>query len=143
MATFSERLAYVLSFDTTSGVKSLEKFGGTAEKELSKVDKGFLRSTASMDKFGAGMVAAAGVAGVGLVKLAQGALSTQQNLAALEQVVGETMANDIGEWAEGAANGLGSLRGSSVSVPTSLRSRTCRRRRLFRISVRRSRVLSR
>ena len=118
MATFSERLAYVLSFDTTSGVKSLEKFGGTAEKELSKVDKGFLRSTASMDKFGAGMVAAAGVAGVGLVKLAQGALSTQQNLAALEQVVGETMTHDIGEWAEDAANGLGLSKAAAVDNAT-------------------------
>ena len=41
MATLSERLAYVLTFDTTSGVKSLNKFGATAEKELSKTDKKF------------------------------------------------------------------------------------------------------
>jgi len=70
MATFSERLAYVLTFDTTSGVKSLNKFGSTADKELSKADQGLQRTRASMDKVGAGMVALAGVAGVGLYKLA-------------------------------------------------------------------------
>jgi hypothetical protein len=118
MATFSERLAYVLSFDTTSGVKSLEKFGHTADKELSKADKGFLKSNASMNKFGAGLVAVAGVAGVGLAKLAMGALETQQNMAALEQIVGKTMTNDIGEWADDAANSLGLSKAAAIDNVT-------------------------
>ncbi len=107
MATLSERLAYVLTFDTTSGVKSLNKFGDTADKELSKADKGFQKASASMSKFGAAGVAFAGVAGVGLFKLAQGASDARQNYQALEQVVGSVAASNIKDWADGAAQAIG------------------------------------
>ena len=115
---FSERLAYVLSFDTTSGVKSLNKFGQTAEKELGKADKGFLKSTASMDKAGAGLVALAGVAGTGLYKLATGALDTQQNIEALRQVVGDTITEDLDGWATKAADALGLSREKAIENAT-------------------------
>jgi hypothetical protein len=107
MATLSERLAYVLTFDTSSGVKSLNKFGDTADKELSKADKGFQKASASMAKFGAAAVAFSGVAGVGLFKLAQGASDARQNFQALEQVVGSVAAANIKDWADGAAQAIG------------------------------------
>lgn len=107
MATLSERLAYVLTFDTTSGVKSLNKFGATAEKELSKAEKGYDKVAAGAQKFGAAAVAFAGAAGVGLYKLAVGASDARQNFQALEQIVGETSAINIKEWADGAAQSIG------------------------------------
>ena len=115
---FSERLAYVLSFDTTSGVKSLNKFGQTAEKELGKADKAFLKNNAAMDKAGAGLVALAGVAGTGLYKLATGALDTQQNIEALRQVVGDTITEDLDGWATKAADALGLSREKAIENAT-------------------------
>jgi hypothetical protein len=118
MATFSERLAYVLTFDTTSGVKSLQKFGATADKELSKADKKSQKFWATTEKASAGMVAMAGVAGVGLAKMAMGALDTQQNVEALRQVVGDVITEDMEGWAEGAANAIGMSKAAAVDSAT-------------------------
>jgi len=119
MATLSERLAYVLTFDTTSGVKSLEKFGATAEKELGKAQKADEKRQASAQKAGAAAVAFAGVAGVGLFKLAEGASDARQNFQALEQVVGDTAALDIKGWADGAAQSVGLSSSKAVEAATS------------------------
>jgi hypothetical protein len=119
MATLSERLAYVLTFDTTSGVKSLEKFGSTAEKELGKAQKADEKRQASAQKAGAAAVAFAGVAGVGLFKLAEGASDARQNFQALEQVVGDTAALDIKGWADGAAQSVGLSSSKAVEAATS------------------------
>lgn len=118
MATFSERLAYVLTFDTTSGVKSLQKFGSTADKELSKADKKSQKFFATTEKASAGMVAMAGVAGVGLAKMAMGALDTQQNVEALRQVVGDVITEDMEGWAEGAADAIGLSKAAAVDSAT-------------------------
>jgi hypothetical protein len=119
MATISERLAYVLTFDTKSGVKSLEQFGKAADKELGKADGKLDKLGAGMQKFGAGALAFAGIAGAGLVKLASGAADAQANMAALEQVVGEAVAQDIGKWAEDSARGVGLASKDAVSASTS------------------------
>jgi hypothetical protein len=118
MATISERLAYILTFDTTSGVKSLEKMGSTADKELGKVDKRLDKLGAGMQKFGAMSLAAAGVAGVGLFKLASGAADADANMAALRQVVGDVAATNIGKWAENSARGVGMASKEAVAAST-------------------------
>ena len=119
MATFSERLAYVLTFDTTSGIKSLNKFGKEADKELSKADKRSQELTANFAKFGAAALSFAGVAGVGLGKLANGASEARQNFQALEQVVGTTAAVDLKGWADGAAQSIGTSSRKAVEAATS------------------------
>ena len=119
MASLSERLAYVLTFDTTSGVKSLNKFGDAADKELSKASKQSEALTANFAKFGAAAVAFAGVAGVGLAKLAIGASEARQNFQALEQVVGATAAVEIKDWADGAAQSIGTSSRKAVEAATS------------------------
>ena len=48
MATISERLAYVLTFDVAGGVKSLQKVGDEADKQLGKVDDRAAKTAASM-----------------------------------------------------------------------------------------------
>mgnify|MGYP003635014906 CR=1 FL=1 len=83
MATISERLAYVLTFDTSSGVKSLNKLGATADKELGKAEKKLDKMSAGLTKFGAGAVAFAGLAGAGLVKVAMGASDLEESVNAV------------------------------------------------------------
>lgn len=89
MATISERLAYVLTFDTSSGVKSLNKLGATADKELGKAEKKLDKMSAGMTKFGAGAVAFAGLAGAGLVKVAMGASDLEESVNAVSVTFGE------------------------------------------------------
>lgn len=89
MATISERLAYVLTFDTSSGVKSLNKLGDTADKELGRAEKKLDKMSAGMTKFGAGAVAFAGLAGAGLVKVAMGASDLEESINAVRVTFGE------------------------------------------------------
>jgi hypothetical protein len=89
MATISERLAYVLTFDTSSGVKSLNKLGSTADKELGKAEKKLDKMSAGLTKFGAGAVAFAGLAGAGLVKVAMGASDLEESINAVRVTFGE------------------------------------------------------
>ena len=89
MATISERLAYVLTFDTSSGVKSLNKLGSTADKELGKAEKKLDKMSAGLSKFGAGAVAFAGLAGAGLVKVAMGASDLEESINAVRVTFGE------------------------------------------------------
>lgn len=119
MATLTDRLAYILTFDTTSGVKSLQKFGTAADKELSKADKKLEKLGANLLKFGAGATAFAGVAGVGLFKLASGASDARQNFQALEQVVGTLSAEEFKKWADEAAQSIGTTSSKAVEAATS------------------------
>ena len=118
MATISERLAYVLTFDTSSGVRSLDQLGKAADKNLKNVDQRLDRAAVSMQKWGAAAVAFAGVAGAGLYKLASGAADAEANMSALEQVVGEAVAQDIGKWAEDSAKGVGMASKDAVAAAT-------------------------
>jgi hypothetical protein len=119
MATLSDRLAYILSFDTSDGVKSLKKLGDTADKELSKVEKWWDKAAAGATKFGAAALAFSGVAAVGLYKLASGASDARQNFQALEQVVGTLQAEEFKEWADGAAQAIGTSSSKAVEAATS------------------------
>jgi hypothetical protein len=102
----SERLAYVLTFDTSSGVKSLEKMGATADKELGKVDSRVDKLGVGMQKFGAGAVAAAGIAGVGLFKLAGSASDLAESVNAVN-VTFEDSADGIKKLGQEAARSVG------------------------------------
>lgn len=119
MATISERLAYILTFDTSQGVRSLEQVGKTADQELGKVDKNLDKLGGNLVKYGAGALAFAGVAGAGLFKMASGAADAEANMSALAQVVGDTVAQDVGEWAEDSAEGVGLASKDAVGAATS------------------------
>lgn len=119
MATISERLAYILTFDTTQGVRSLQQLGSTADKELGKAEAKLDKLGSNMSKFGAGAMAFAGIAGAGLFKMASGAADAEANMSALEQVVGTTVAHQVGEWAEDSAKGVGMASKDAVAAATS------------------------
>lgn len=115
----SERLAYILDFNVAGGIKSLEKVGQTAEKELGKAEQKLDKLSGNLSKFGAGAVAAAGVAGVALFKMGQGAAESEANLSALNQVLGETLAQDLAGWAEDGARNVGMSERAIYAAATS------------------------
>lgn len=114
----SERLAYILDFNVQGAVKGLQQVGSTAEKELGKAEAKLDKLGGNLTKFGAGAVAFAGVAGVGLVKLASGAAEAEANTAALRQVVDEVSATTIEEWARGSAEAVGLASKEAIAAST-------------------------
>jgi hypothetical protein len=111
----SERLAYILTFDTSSGVKSLEKVGATADKELGKVDKRLDKIGAGMTKFGAGAMAVAGVVGVGLYKLAQNASDLGEAVSKAGEIFGDS-SNEIEKFGASAAKSFGLSKREAVDA---------------------------
>ena len=71
MASAVERLKFVLSVDADGAIKSFEKVGNTAEKELRRAETGMQKAGGQLTKFGAGATAAAGIAGVALFSLSK------------------------------------------------------------------------
>jgi hypothetical protein len=67
--TAVERLKFVLQVDASGAIKQLQQFGQTADKELSKAETKMHQQASSMQKYGAGAMAFAGVAGIALFKL--------------------------------------------------------------------------
>ena len=67
--TAVERLKFVLQVDAEGGIKALEKFGHTADKELSKAQTKMELQAGKMQAYGAGAMAMAGTAGVALFKM--------------------------------------------------------------------------
>lgn len=119
MATLRERLEYVMSLDARQAIQSFDQVGKAADKNLSDADRKLDKLGGNLTKFGAGAVAAAGVAGAGLFKLAQGAAESEAAMAALEQVVGGVAAQEIGRWAEDSAKNVGLASKEAVAAATS------------------------
>jgi hypothetical protein len=89
MTTLSERLQFILSVDADGGIRSMQRFGASAEKELSKADTRIDKLGSSFVKFGAGAVATAGVAAVGLFKMAK----ASEEAALMGERLDNTLAN--------------------------------------------------
>lgn len=102
----SERLAYILTLDVSSGISSVQKFGATADKELGKADAKLDKLGGNLTKFGAGAVAFAGVAGAGLVKLAGKASDLAESVNAVNVTFGDA-AGGILKLGEEAARAVG------------------------------------
>lgn len=114
----SEKLQYVLDFNVDGGIKSLQKLGNTADKELKKADNRLDKLGKNLTKFGLGALAAAGVAGTALYKMGQGAADTEAAFSALNQVVGETAAQGLARWAEDGAEKVGLAKGAIYEAAT-------------------------
>ena len=71
MASAVERLKFVLSVDADGAIKSFEKVGNTAEKELRRAETSMQKVGGQLTKFGAGATAAAGIAGVALFSMSK------------------------------------------------------------------------
>lgn len=102
----SERLAFLLELDASQATAEVRKFGTTAERELGKVDSKLDRVGTRMQVVGAGMLAAAGLAGRALYDLGQDAAALEQAVGGTEAVFGDA-SETIDRYAERAAEAAG------------------------------------
>ena len=106
MATISERLQYIMTMDVRQAVGAMDSFGKSADKSIETTDQKWDRLGTQATKYGAMAVAAAGVAGIGLFKMAQSASAVEESNNAVNvtftdqaeaiHLVGETSAQSMG-----------------------------------------------
>jgi hypothetical protein len=102
----SERLAYIMTLDAKGAVKGFQDVGAAADKSLGQADAKVDRLGGNLTKFGAGAVAVAGVAAVGLVKLGQSASDLGESVNAVN-VTFKDAAGGVLELGENAAKSVG------------------------------------
>lgn len=72
MATVTEKLRFLLEADATGAIRGFEKVGDAADRNVGKAQSRIDKAALSMQKWGAGAVAAGGLIGAGLLKAASG-----------------------------------------------------------------------
>ena len=107
VGNLSQKLQFLISANADEAIRVFQKTGAAAEKELGKAESKIDKVGAALTKFGAGAMAFSGVAAAGLYKMGAGAAELEAKTAALNQVLGETVANNIGEWAKNGATEVG------------------------------------
>ena len=85
MATVTNRLAFLISANADQAIKAFDKTANAADKQLGKAANKVDKLGASLTKFGAAGLAAAGTLGAGLYSMAQGAIEDQRAQALLAQ----------------------------------------------------------
>lgn len=117
----ANRITTLVEFVTDSAQRSIQKFTSdirNAEGATGKFRAGWsgLGDLARQNAMAIAGAAATGVAAA--YKLAQGAADTQAKFSALNQVVGETMAQRLDEWASNAADKIGLSRNAVFDAAT-------------------------
>jgi len=121
MALVSERLAFLISADGAQAIRAFEDTGRAAERELGKAEAKIDRVGGSLTRFGAGALAASGIAAGGLFTLAESAAEFSASVAANEQVLGES-SRAIQEWAEDSVEAAGLSEQAAIDATTSFGS---------------------
>ena len=122
MATMTERLAFLISANADQAIREFQKTGNAAEKELGRATKSLDKVAGNLTKFGAGAMAFAGVAGAGLWKLGEGAAELEASTAALNQVLGQTVATNVAQWAKNGATEVGLSERKIIAASTAFGS---------------------
>lgn len=102
----SERLSYLITANGTDAIRTFEKVGQAADKNLGKADARLDKFAAGATKVGAGMLAFAGVGASALVSLGNGAADLAESQSKVGVVFGESAA-DIEKWAGDSAQAFG------------------------------------
>ncbi len=118
MATLNERLAFLISVNADQAIRAFDQTGKAADRGLSKAEDRLDKMSGQMTKFGAGALAAAGVAGRGLYSLAEAAGDANAAFAANEQVLGDASAS-VRRWAEDSVEAVGLSERAAVEATTS------------------------
>ena len=113
MATLSERLALIIDFDGKSAIKGLE---GVAKKSEG-ADKSTRDLSANLTKMGSIGLASAGVAAVGLGKLAMGASDLNEVTSKTNVIFGDA-ADQVKVFAKDAARSLGQSEAAALGAAT-------------------------
>lgn len=106
MASLSEKLQYIITVNADGAIRSFQKVGQSAERELGKAETSIDRLGAQFTKFGVGALATAGVAGVALAEAGRSAATLGQSMQKVGVVFGDS-ANQVKVFAESAAENLG------------------------------------
>lgn len=102
----SERLAFLITANATDAIRTFEKVGTAAERDLKKAEARIDKFGAKATNIGAGMVAFAGVAGGALALLGDGASDLNESISKSNAVFGENAAA-LNAWADDAATAFG------------------------------------
>ena len=102
----TEKLRLLIEADPKNAVRGLEKMGAAAEREGRRSTKNLDKVGATLSKVGAAMLGLGTLAAVGLVKAAQKTSDLNEAIGLTEDIFGSA-ADEIGEFAEGAADAIG------------------------------------
>ena len=103
---FSELLRLVVDADTDGAVRSVNKFGKAADRDLGRAEQKIDKVGAGFRKAGALMLSAGGVAAAGLATTIGAASDLEQSVGAVESVFGDA-AGTIEDFGETAAQAAG------------------------------------
>jgi hypothetical protein len=102
----TERLALLVTLDAQGAIKGLESVGKAADRNLSKADTRMDKLGQNFQKAGAGMLAGAGLAAVGLYKAGQSAADLEQAVGGTEAVFKDA-SGTIDRFAQDSAKNMG------------------------------------
>ena len=112
----SEKLQLIIDADASGAIKGLDKTGQAADRNLGKMEGKLDKAGARMTSFGTAAVAAAGVAGAGLYKLAQSASDYGEQASAAAKVFGEDAAQAVEAFGAEAAKTAGISKTAAVTA---------------------------
>jgi hypothetical protein len=107
MATATELLRLVIDADGRGAIQGLEKVGAASDRELGRADDKLKKVGASLTSFGATAVTAAGVASVGLFKLADAASAYGEQISAATKIFGAESIKPLEDFADAASETAG------------------------------------
>jgi len=102
----SEKLQFLITADADQAVKAFKATGAAAEKELGAAEKRIDKVGRQLTVFGAGALAAAGIAAKGLSILGNAAGDLNETLAATDVIFGDA-SDSVEKFARNAAKNLG------------------------------------
>ena len=113
----TEKLEYLLSFDTRSAERSIKKFGKEAGQATEEVEDKAGKISTKMIGAGAAMVSFAGVAGTALWSVGKGASDLNESINATEVTFGDA-ADGIKKLGNESARALGLSKGEFLQMST-------------------------
>lgn len=84
---FTERLAFIVQANVDQFIREIGKAGDAADKQVNRAKSSTEKFSAQATKYGAGLVAFAGIAGAGLVRFAQDAEDANRPLLQLRNTI--------------------------------------------------------
>jgi hypothetical protein len=121
MATFTERLALVITADGRGAIQALNAVGQNAERNLGQADQRLDRLSAGMTRFGAVAVGASAIAATGLYRLGAAASNVEQAMGGAETVFGDAIGT-VRRFSETSAQGFGISQRAALELTARLGS---------------------
>lgn len=125
MATFTERLAILVSADTRGAVRELDALGRSSQRSLAATEGAAGGVAARLDRagsqmivFGAQAATAGAVASAGLFQVARSAAQLEDSVQASDVIFGADLSRSIDEFARNAADKLGLSRREATETLT-------------------------